>query len=190
MSRFVLLHENQYDRGDCIRSVDALLYEPENGIAYQYTIRDETRPRGEGTVWGVMFQEGPVAERGVNGITEECLLSIVMQRLEDFQARKELACPERQKALEHLRSAMKSLRDLMPDQRLREIEDQMCHPEGISQEIIEREREEAEKLKVLIREQAEGAAWSPREPEPRLTPEEMIEESNRLRQVQVEVREG
>src|SRR5262245_44367841 len=34
----------------------------------------------------VLFQNGPIAEHGVNGVTQEALLAIVIDRLECFQA--------------------------------------------------------------------------------------------------------
>ncbi len=34
----------------------------------------------------ISFQNGPIAEKGVNGITQEVLLSIVIDRLRAFQA--------------------------------------------------------------------------------------------------------
>lgn len=34
----------------------------------------------------ILFQNGPIAEAGVNGVTQEVLLAIVQDRLESFQA--------------------------------------------------------------------------------------------------------
>lgn len=34
----------------------------------------------------ILFQNGPIAEHGVNGLTQEVLLSIVIDRLRSFQA--------------------------------------------------------------------------------------------------------
>jgi hypothetical protein len=34
----------------------------------------------------ILFQNGPIAEKGVNGITHEVLLSIICDRLRSFQA--------------------------------------------------------------------------------------------------------
>ena len=36
--------------------------------------------------WNIDFQNGPIAEAGVNGITMEALLAIVIDRLRSFQA--------------------------------------------------------------------------------------------------------
>lgn len=39
-----------------------------------------------GTSMEVFFQNGPIAEVGVNGVTQEALLAIVIDRLRSFQA--------------------------------------------------------------------------------------------------------
>lgn len=52
----------------------------------------------------VLFQNGPIAESGVNGITQEVLLAIVIDRLECFQAGP-YACRENALALTKLQEA-------------------------------------------------------------------------------------
>lgn len=58
-------------------------------------------PAGHSTV---LFQNGPIAEVGVNGVTHEALLAILIDRLECFQ-RGAYACFTNQCALEELRAA-------------------------------------------------------------------------------------
>lgn len=53
----------------------------------------------------VLFQNGPINEHGVNGVTQEALLAIVADRLEAFQAGP-FACLENLNALEHVHDAM------------------------------------------------------------------------------------
>lgn len=53
----------------------------------------------------VLFQNGTIPENGVNGITQEALLAIVIDRLRCFQAG-EFACRENDMALMHLEEAM------------------------------------------------------------------------------------
>ena len=48
----------------------------------------------------VYFQNGPIAEDGVNGVTQEVLLAIVIDRLRCFQAGP-FACKENAEALDH-----------------------------------------------------------------------------------------
>lgn len=52
----------------------------------------------------VLFQHGPVGQAGVNGVTQEALLAILIDRLRGFQAG-DHACDENRAALEHLEAA-------------------------------------------------------------------------------------
>lgn len=52
----------------------------------------------------ILFQNGPIAESGVNGITHEVLLAILVDRLEHFQAG-QFACRENAIALTKLQEA-------------------------------------------------------------------------------------
>jgi hypothetical protein len=60
------------------------------------------------TYAAILFQNGPIKEAGVNGVTQEALLAIVIDRLECFQAGP-LACPSNQMALEHCSAALSHL---------------------------------------------------------------------------------
>lgn len=53
----------------------------------------------------VLFQNGPIAESGVNGVTQEALLAIVADRLRSFQAGP-YACRENGEALAKVEEAM------------------------------------------------------------------------------------
>lgn len=57
----------------------------------------------------ISFQCGPLAEAGINGITHENLLAILIDRLEGFQGGK-YATVENQIALDHLRAAQNTLK--------------------------------------------------------------------------------
>jgi hypothetical protein len=50
------------------------------------------------------FQNGPIAEAGVNGVTQEALLAVVIDRLEGFQ-RGPFACRENALALTKIQEA-------------------------------------------------------------------------------------
>lgn len=56
----------------------------------------------------VLFQNGPIGEVGVNGVTQEALLAIVVDRLEAFQ-RGRFACDENALALRHLQECIRHL---------------------------------------------------------------------------------
>lgn len=53
----------------------------------------------------VLFQNGPIKETGVNGVTQEALLAIVIDRLRSFQAGP-FACRENAIALMHIEESM------------------------------------------------------------------------------------
>jgi hypothetical protein len=53
----------------------------------------------------ILFQNGTLAERGTNGITNEALLAIVIDRLRGFQAG-EFACRENAAALARIEEAL------------------------------------------------------------------------------------
>lgn len=57
----------------------------------------------------VLFQNGPIGEVGVNGITHEALLAILVDRLSSFQEGK-FACDENRVALEYLHAAQRFLK--------------------------------------------------------------------------------
>lgn len=64
-------------------------------------------PQGYATSFSkqvILFQNGPIAEAGVNGITQEVLLAIVIDRLRSFQAGP-YACRENALALTKIEEA-------------------------------------------------------------------------------------
>lgn len=56
----------------------------------------------------ISFQNGPIKEAGVNGVTHEALLAIIEDRLVGFQSGP-YACADNAEALEHIRGAMECL---------------------------------------------------------------------------------
>lgn len=88
---------------------------PQNGNAsHEYSLlvdgADAGVLNGPGlvTLTTIRFQNGPIKEVGVNGITQEALLAVLIDRLECFQDSK-WACDENAIALSHLRSARDAL---------------------------------------------------------------------------------
>ena len=69
----------------------------------------------------VLFQNGPIAEKGVNGVTQEALMAIVIDRLRSFQAGP-FACRENAVALTHLETAMLWLHKRTLDRMRRGVE--------------------------------------------------------------------
>ncbi len=91
-----------------------------NGLneALRITVLDEPGAGGANHKYGIdllggesnsgpliPFQNGPIAEVGVNGVSQEALLAIVEDRLKCFQAG-QYACRENAIALTHIQDAM------------------------------------------------------------------------------------
>lgn len=62
-----------------------------------------------GNSWVIEFQNGPILEAGVNGLTHEVLLTILADRLRGFQAGP-FACTENHVALDHIEHALEQLK--------------------------------------------------------------------------------
>lgn len=69
----------------------------------------------------ILFQNGPINEHGVNGITQEVLLAIVADRLRSFQAGP-FACRENALALTKVEEAMHWLQKRTMDRMRRGVE--------------------------------------------------------------------
>lgn len=69
----------------------------------------------------ILFQNGPINEVGVNGITQEVLLAIVADRLRGFQAGP-YACKANACALTHLEEAMHWLQQRTIERMRRGVE--------------------------------------------------------------------
>ena len=82
--------------------------EPGSGGAHHYYYVDVDR--GSGHSLDVHFQNGPIAEVGVNGVTHEALLAIVIDRLRCFQEGP-FPSPENLDALNHATWALKALKE-------------------------------------------------------------------------------
>lgn len=72
-------------------------------------------------VHDIRFQDGPIQEVGVNGISNEVLLAIVADRLACFQAGP-FACEENAAALSHVMDAMAVLAKRTRDRVARGVE--------------------------------------------------------------------
>jgi hypothetical protein len=85
-----------------------------NNPSADSTCRDETCLK-------ILFQNGPIGEAGVNGITQEVLLAIVVDRLQAFQAGP-YACEENGNALEHIEAAQRWLLERTKNRMARGVE--------------------------------------------------------------------
>jgi hypothetical protein len=69
----------------------------------------------------LIFQNGPIAEAGINGITHEALLAILIDRLEGFQGGP-FKSQTNGDALYHLREALKFLHSRTKERMSRGVE--------------------------------------------------------------------
>jgi hypothetical protein len=69
----------------------------------------------------VLFQNGPIAEAGVNGITQEVLIAICIDRLRSFQSGP-FACKANACALTHLEEALHWLQQRTIERMRRGVE--------------------------------------------------------------------
>lgn len=76
------------------------------GANHEYVVQAEDT--GD-TLAEISFQNGPVLENGVNGVTNEDLITIVIDRLQGFQSH-EFACKENEQSLLKLEEALMWLR--------------------------------------------------------------------------------
>lgn len=95
------------------------------GACHRYVIDGPTRTIGGESApafrCDVRFQNGPIAEAGVNGITQEALLAIVEDRLLGFQSG-EYSCRENAIALTKIQEAMLWLKKRTSDRIARGVE--------------------------------------------------------------------
>lgn len=102
-----------------------VLDEPGSGNAcHLYKITSD-EPRSEDTEPAVsltiQFQNGPIAEAGVNGVSIEALLAVALDRLVGFQSGP-YACYENAIALMHVNEAIMWLRNRTLDREARGVE--------------------------------------------------------------------
>ncbi len=91
------------------------------GASHVYAMdlgNDSTSP---GARWIVEFQNGPIKEQGVNGLSHEALIAIIIDRLRSFQAGP-FSSRENALALTKLEEAMHWLHHRTRDRMLRGVE--------------------------------------------------------------------
>lgn len=99
-----------------------VLDEPGAGNAcHSYLMSYPTQDAPDGVLVPIRFQNGPIAESGVNGISNEALLAIVEDRLLGFQSGP-YACRENAVALTKLQEAMMWLQKRTRDRVARGVE--------------------------------------------------------------------
>jgi hypothetical protein len=69
----------------------------------------------------LVFQNGPIKEVGINGIHNEDIITIVINRLEDFQMTN-YSCEENNRAITKLQEALMWLRKRTDNRKMRGVE--------------------------------------------------------------------
>lgn len=116
-----------------VLEITALDEQGPGGAHHEYAIRwpvdkkihaDWAAVIGDKTGIAFRFQNGPIKEVGINGVSNEALLAIVIDRLTDFQAGP-YACDENEDALVHCVCALDSLKNRTRNRTERGVEGTM-----------------------------------------------------------------
>ena len=105
----------------------SVLDEPGSGGAcHVYRLDLTSAPDGPGITAAtghleIRFQNGPIHEAGVNGVSGEALMAVLLDRLRGFQSG-QFACRENALALTHLETALMWLQKRTRDRTARGVE--------------------------------------------------------------------
>lgn len=91
------------------------------GACHHYQIDVNCESPKPTYVVNIKFQEGPIKESGINGISQEALLAIVIDRLRGFQDG-EFSCRDNAIALTHVENALLWLQKRTRERMLRGVE--------------------------------------------------------------------
>lgn len=91
-----------------------------NKDTYKYEI-SFVDSHGQEQIVTIPFQHGPIKEHGINGISAEVLISILIYRLTIFQ-QSSFACDENALALEYLKAALEALNSRTRNRIARNVE--------------------------------------------------------------------
>ena len=121
---------NELNEELCLKAVD----EPGQGNAcHRYQIRPRELSTFDATTdpvrasrlmracCDIEFQDGPIKEVGVNGISNEVLLAVVRHRLQGFQSGP-YACETNRQALDAVKLAMEAMHSRTRDRQNRGVE--------------------------------------------------------------------
>jgi len=87
------------------------------GACHHYRVVSPLQPVAQ----DILFQKGPVQEAGINGISNEALLAVVLDRLRGFQSG-EFRCRENACAITHIEEGLMWLQKRTLDRTRRGVE--------------------------------------------------------------------
>lgn len=107
-------------------SVEVLDEPGQGGACHWYKIHGPFHHEGEiGTTYPepccIAFQNGPIQEAGVNGVSNEAVLAVLIDRMRGFQSG-QFACRENAIALTHMEEALMWLQKRTRDRLARGVE--------------------------------------------------------------------
>lgn len=111
------LTEHKVNQSNDELSVGILDEPGHGGASHEYVIEHGTVPK----MLHVRFQNGPIGEVGVNGVTHEALLAIVADRLRSFQ-KGPYSCKANACALTHIEEAQHWLQQRTIERMRRGVE--------------------------------------------------------------------
>ena len=91
------------------------------GANHVYDVWTPNTPNAHAVLLRVCFQDGPIKENGVNGVMNEDLIAIVIDRMRGFQSG-DFKCRENALALTKLEEALMWLRKRTDDREARGVE--------------------------------------------------------------------
>lgn len=96
-----------------------------DGASNHYQILDvsqaNTGPDADRLLGDIRFQHGPIREAGVNGVSVEAQLAVLIDRLEGFQDGP-YACVQNERVLDHLHDALRWLHRRTQERLTRGVE--------------------------------------------------------------------
>jgi hypothetical protein len=110
---------NTQDAALQVRVLDQPTHGNSNHVYEFYVEPNQHNERGYKAT--IHFQNGPILEYGVNGVTNESLLAVVADRLRGFQSG-QFACRENDKALAHIEEAIHWLQQRTIQRQRRGVE--------------------------------------------------------------------
>jgi hypothetical protein len=120
MSRMVSTHQGKGGIDEYIH-IEVLDEPGQGGACHEYRIAGAGPTADAGICFVIRFQNGPLRTVGLNGVTMEALIAVVIDRLKGFQSGS-FACESNAEAMEHLRMALSALQHRTDDRIERGVE--------------------------------------------------------------------
>ena len=114
---------NTHKTNECNEAITITADEPDakyGNASHEYTLSFFDKAGGH-VEHGIDFQRGPIKEVGVNGLTNEALLAVLIDRMTGFQSG-EFACEENREVLNNLLNASRWLQERTIDRTQRGVE--------------------------------------------------------------------